>query len=126
MVRQESSRQVAQCRLDQIAPYGADPPECNMPTDGEAGNLRAGYAYRNGAGELVHVDAVPLGMIFLMNWGCAIWSVLDCTEPGGVMWGWLEGTLRCQDMSLVDWLGAYLDGAEDELKPNYRSGSNAR
>lgn len=69
---------------------------------------------------------MPLGMIFLMNWGCAIWSVLDCREPGGVMWGRLEGRLHCQDTSLVDWLGAYVDGAENELMPNFRSGSTAR
>jgi hypothetical protein len=99
--------------------------ECNTPTDAEHGNLVAGDEYENSAGELVHVDAVPLGMIFLMNWGCAIWSVLDCREPGGVMWGWLEGTLCCQDISLMDWLGAYVDGAEDELMPDYRGGSNA-
>lgn len=31
---------------------------------------------------------VPEGMLWLCDWGSAIWSLLDCRNPGGDIWGW--------------------------------------
>jgi hypothetical protein len=59
---------------------------------------------------------VPPGFVWLVDWGCAIWSIMDCSDGNGRMWGWdpnagLDGALFPQNMNLAEWLTAYLDGS---------------
>jgi hypothetical protein len=49
-------------------------------------------------------------MVQLLDWGCAIASVLDCRDPEGAMWGWdpnmccLDHALFPQDITFASWL----------------------
>jgi hypothetical protein len=59
----------------------------------------------------------PAWMVWLLDWGCAIWSLVDCRDTAGPMWAWdpngccLEHALFPQPMNLADWLSKSLDGA---------------
>ncbi|MEU4572180.1 SMI1/KNR4 family protein [Nonomuraea sp. ATR24] len=50
------------------------------------------------------------GMIQLLDWGCAIASLLDCRDPEGAMWGWdpnlccLDHALFPQNITFASWL----------------------
>jgi hypothetical protein len=73
----------------------------------------------------------PREMLWLFDWGCAIWSLVDCSHPEGQMWVWdpngaadpsPPNSLFRQAMTLTDWLAAWLHGqldlpriAEDEI-----------
>jgi hypothetical protein len=77
-------------------------------------------------------SSVPRHMLWLYDWGCAIWSLLDCSVPGGVMWVWdpngvgepSDKSLFCQGISLTEWLAAWLQGrlrqprVSDDVPPN--------
>jgi hypothetical protein len=39
------------------------------------------HAFRSGPGPHVHRQ-----MLWLYDWGCAIWSLVDCSSPEGPMW----------------------------------------
>jgi hypothetical protein len=62
-------------------------------------------AFRSGPG-----PRVPRHMLWLHDWGCAIWSLVDCSSPQGVMWVSDQGLLACQGISLAEWLTAWLQG----------------
>jgi hypothetical protein len=58
---------------------------------------------------------VPASFIWVFDWGCAIWSLIDSSDPAGQMWAWdsnqLPGrNLISQDQTLAEWLGLWLDG----------------
>lgn len=54
--------------------------------------------------------APPHGVVFLCDWGCANWSLLDCREPEGRMWSWEEGDRCPQDLTFTAWLELWLSG----------------
>ncbi|MBO0822238.1 MAG: hypothetical protein J2P27_00065 [Actinobacteria bacterium] len=52
----------------------------------------------------------PFWLIGICDWGCAIWSLVDCRDPAGPMWSW-DGnthTLRQHDQTICDWLALWL------------------
>lgn len=59
---------------------------------------------------------VPPYMVWLFDWGCAIWSLVDCRDERGQMWGWdpngghFEDPLFPLNMTLSEWLIKWLDG----------------
>ncbi|WP_252784170.1 hypothetical protein [Actinoallomurus rhizosphaericola] len=58
----------------------------------------------------------PAGLVWLRDWGCAIWSLIDCRDLAGPMWAWgptgccLEHALFPQQMTLAGRLTKALDG----------------
>ena len=87
-----------------------------------------GPAYRRGWDDLLDVHRVfrsgpgphvPRHMLWLYDWGCGIWSLVDCSRPQGLMWVWDPNgaerpspgnSLFCQGISLAEWLAAWLQG----------------
>ncbi|GAA4512478.1 hypothetical protein GCM10023191_078280 [Actinoallomurus oryzae] len=58
---------------------------------------------------------VPPYMVWLFDWGCAIWSLVDCRDERGQMWGWdpnsrFEDPLFPSNMTLSEWFRKWLDG----------------
>jgi hypothetical protein len=58
---------------------------------------------------------LPTGLLPLCHWGCAIYSFVDCSHPGGRMWAWDPNpgpvgreALFDQAISLADWLGRWV------------------
>jgi hypothetical protein len=35
-----------------------------------------------------HWSFLPASLLPLCHWGCAIYSLIDCSDPAGPMWGW--------------------------------------
>lgn len=65
---------------------------------------------------------VPRDMLWLYDWGCAIWSLVECSRPEGQMWVWdpngaenpsPANSLFGQAMTLTEWLTAWLQGRLD-------------
>ncbi len=64
-------------------------------------------------------DEFP-GMLWLFDWGCGIWSVMDSRDPAGPMWLWDpniddeacpdEPLFTPQNMTLAEWLTESLNG----------------
>ncbi|MER6578019.1 hypothetical protein [Nonomuraea sp. NPDC001023] len=60
------------------------------------------------------------GMIQLLDWGCAIASLVDCSDPQGAMWGWdpnlccLDHALFPQDITFASWLAESIGRDFDE------------
>ncbi|MFE3450287.1 SMI1/KNR4 family protein [Nonomuraea sp. NPDC059194] len=69
---------------------------------------------------------VPSGLVWLCDWGSAIWSLVDCRDPAGPMWLWdpmgpylssdavksVDRTsLVAQNMTLAEWLTEWLNGS---------------
>lgn len=100
-----------------------------------------GRRYHGDWDDLLHVHRVfrsgpephaPRHMLWLYEWGCCIWSLLDCSSPEGVMWTWdpngaeqsSDKMLFCQGISLAEWLAAWLQGrlclpqATQDVLPN--------
>lgn len=52
----------------------------------------------------------PAGVVPILDWGCAIWSLVDFRDPSGPMWGWdpngscLDHALFPQGIPLAVWL----------------------
>ena len=46
----------------------------------------------------------------MCDWGCATWSLLDFRHPVGQLWDWEEGDRHKLDLTLSEWLQAWLDG----------------
>lgn len=87
---------------------------------------------------------VPSGLVWLNNWGTAIWSLVDCRDPAGPMWIWdpmgpyprpdrlgpeegIEGDrsamtpqrLTPQNMTLAEWLTDWLRGSfAEDFRPS--------
>ncbi|MFJ7019684.1 SMI1/KNR4 family protein [Streptomyces sp. NPDC101117] len=61
-------------------------------------------------------DDTPAYLVWLYEWGCGIWSLIDCRDPSGPMWAWdpndgVEDALFSSEMSFSDWIVRALDGA---------------
>lgn len=73
----------------------------------------------------------PPWLIGIFDWGCAIWSLVDCRDPAGPMWSWDGNThmLREYDQSICDWLALWLecrlDLPEGTGPPGHRSRGGA-
>ncbi|MBC2906770.1 SMI1/KNR4 family protein [Streptomyces cupreus] len=52
----------------------------------------------------------PPGVLFLCDFGCAMWALLDCRHPEGQMWWWEEGDRHKLDLTFPQWIQAWLDG----------------
>ncbi|MEU3516730.1 SMI1/KNR4 family protein [Streptomyces sp. NPDC006654] len=62
-------------------------------------------------------NSVPSGLIWLFEWGDAIWSLVDCRDPSGSMWGWdpndgLEDALFSTGQTLSEWLADAIAGRD--------------
>ena len=44
------------------------------------------YRHANGTAES-HWSGLPASLLPLCHWGCAIFSLIDCSDPEGPMWG---------------------------------------
>lgn len=90
----------------------------------EVGNGRFGPDYGiRGVDSVIRVredyspnpnSIVPPGLIWIHEWGCDIWSLVDCRDPAGRMWAW-DGNrdpgsaLIPQDQALTGWLALWLE-----------------
>jgi hypothetical protein len=59
--------------------------------------------------------APPAGVLFFCDFGCAQWTLVDCRRQGGQMWWWEEGDRWKLDLSLREWLCAWLEGRLDTV-----------
>lgn len=50
------------------------------------------------------------GLVQIYDWGCAICSLVDVTDPTGPMWAIDNGLFFSENMTLRDWIISYLDG----------------
>ena len=64
-----------------------------------------------------HWSGLPASVLPLCHWGCAIYSLIDCSDPEGSMWGWdpnrgPEGmeALFPQPLTLAQWLDRWVRG----------------
>jgi hypothetical protein len=58
----------------------------------------------------------PVGMVPLLDWGCALWSLVDCRGPVARMWGWdydsdPTAPLFPDQLTLAEWFEAWLNSA---------------
>ncbi|MFF3686650.1 SMI1/KNR4 family protein [Streptomyces sp. NPDC002187] len=53
---------------------------------------------------------IPVGLVLVYDWGCAIWSLVDFRDPAGFMWCNHQGELWPQGMSLAEWLTGTTEG----------------
>ncbi|MEU8122215.1 hypothetical protein AB0C21_26215 [Spirillospora sp. NPDC049024] len=68
--------------------------------------------------EVFNGDGAHSGLLWLFDWGCLIWSVVDCRDPAGPMWGWDPNgpqdadftRLFPQNMTFAEWMAESLDG----------------
>ncbi|MET7331075.1 SMI1/KNR4 family protein [Nonomuraea sp. NPDC005650] len=98
------------------------------PRDGVLGVSGSAYEHHDEWADIVEVhetleppEGRP-GMVWLFDWGCATWSLVDCTDPAGPMWVWDPGgepSLFPQNMTLAEWLAASLGG---NLENAYETG----
>lgn len=78
---------------------------------GDWAHLAEAYQAFNG-------DSRHPGLVWLFDWGCQIWSVVDCRDPAGPIWGWDpdfdqdadSSALFPQNMTLHEWLAESLSG----------------
>jgi len=59
--------------------------------------------------------ASPIGLVPLLDWGCALWSLVDCRDPVARMWGWdydsdPTAPLFPDKLTLTEWFEAWLNG----------------
>jgi hypothetical protein len=50
------------------------------------------------------------GVLFLCDFGCAVWALLDSRHPQGQMWWWQVGNRHKLDLTFPAWLTAWLCG----------------
>ncbi|MFJ8080126.1 SMI1/KNR4 family protein [Streptomyces sp. NPDC096205] len=61
-------------------------------------------------------EEFPPHYIWLYEWGCGIWSLADCRDPSGPMWGW-DGNedgmkaLFSLNMKFEEWISRALNGS---------------
>jgi hypothetical protein len=60
----------------------------------------------------------PKWLVPIFDWGCTIWSMIDCREPAGPMWYSHDGDMEPQGMTLSDWLARWLHGELDPEGPD--------
>jgi len=51
----------------------------------------------------------PLWLIGFFEWGCAIWSLIDCRDPAGPMWSWDGNDHTLRQQTIADWLALWLE-----------------
>ena len=61
-------------------------------------------------------SSFPPSLFPLCDWGCAIYSFVDCSSPEGPMWGWDPNpdpdgveALYPQHLGLAGWLGRWIE-----------------
>ncbi|WP_149263302.1 SMI1/KNR4 family protein [Actinomadura sp. K4S16] len=77
------------------------------------------WAHITEISEAFNEDGAYQGLLWLFEWGCGIWSVVDCRDPSGPMWGWdpngpEDADFTClfpQNMTFEEWLTESLSGA---------------
>ncbi|MFM9578131.1 SMI1/KNR4 family protein [Streptomyces caniscabiei] len=57
----------------------------------------------------------PSCYIWLYEWGCGIWSLIDCRSPSGFMWAWdpndgVDKALFAVGMDFKEWMVCALEG----------------
>lgn len=52
----------------------------------------------------------PAGVLFLCDFGCAMYALLDCRHPEGQMWWWTEGDRHKLSLTFSEWLHAWVSG----------------
>jgi SMI1/KNR4 family protein SUKH-1 len=62
----------------------------------------------------------PAGVLFFCDFGCAMWSLLDCRHPPGQMWWWAEGNRDKLDLTLPGWFEAWLAGDINKTREDSR------
>ena len=55
-------------------------------------------------------DSNLSGFVEIYDWGCAVVSLVDFTDPGAPMWAIDNGFLFPEDVSLREWITMSLDG----------------
>lgn len=56
------------------------------------------------------VDPVPQGVVWLYDWGDAMFSLLDCRTEPGLMLDYSEGELSSPGLTLAQWFQSWLEG----------------
>lgn len=82
-----------------------------MPPDGYTSNGDMLEGYENWHSVEVGPDEPtppPRGVIFLCDYGCAMWALIDCRNPDGRMWWSEEGERDKLTVTLAQWLTAWL------------------
>ncbi len=59
---------------------------------------------------------LPSGVTFFCDFGCAMWSLLDCRHPQGQMWWWEAGDRSKLNLTLPEWFAAWLAGDIDKVR----------
>jgi hypothetical protein len=94
------------------------------PRTGVLGVAGSDYLHHGDWADLVDAyqafngDSRHPGLVWLFDWGCLIWSVVDCRDPVGHMWGWDPNfdqdadfsALFPQNTTLQEWLAESLSG----------------
>jgi len=52
----------------------------------------------------------PRGVVFFCDFGCSMWTLLDCRHPQGQMWWWDQGDRHKLRLTLPEWFAAWLSG----------------
>jgi hypothetical protein len=61
----------------------------------------------------------PAWLVWIFDWGCNIWSLIDCRTSDGRMWSWDANVdenvnpLFETDMTFAQWIESSLDGTLD-------------
>jgi hypothetical protein len=70
--------------------------------------LKKYVSYLQGTPEPDAPPPPPPGVLFFCDFGCATWTLLDCRHPQGQMWWWDQGDRHKLNLTLPEWLGAWL------------------
>jgi hypothetical protein len=62
---------------------------------------------------------MPPGMLWILDEGCCIWTLIDLKDSSAPLWGWDPGEepkLHSLELTLADWLTTWLNlGAPDDF-----------
>ncbi|WP_326655968.1 SMI1/KNR4 family protein [Streptomyces anthocyanicus] len=63
-------------------------------------------------------DTTPPYFVWIYEWGCGIWSLIDCRDPSGPMWAWdpndgIENAAFSTGMNFTQWMTRALSGILD-------------
>ena len=84
---------------------------------GEDPELLQGYLdVLSGDGVPDAPPVLPQGVVFLCDYGCSAWALLDCRSPTGQLWWWDQGSRWVLDLTLAGWLEGWLRGEEVDLR----------
>ena len=51
------------------------------------------------------------GLVEIADWGCAVFSLADFTDPSGLMWGIDNGVYFREGMTFREWIVMYVEGS---------------